>query len=236
MNNHLTNLEGLRIIATALAELNEKVVFVGGATVSLYANDPAAAEPRPTDDIDVVVEVASYGEFSTKIEEQLRQLGFTNDRESGVICRYKIHGLTVDVMPTDPSVLGFSNRWHKEGVAQSILYRIDEQQYIRILSTPYFIATKLEAYKSRRHGQARMNSDFEDIVYVFDNRSELLREISESPETLRSYLQEEITTLYNDPNVEENVYGHLEPRTASQRTQRILKIWREIEGFMPTAT
>lgn len=73
-----------------------------------------------------------------------------------------------------------------------------------------------------------MNSDFEDIVYVFDNRNELLREISESPELLRSYLQEEITTLHNDPNVEENVYGHLEPRTASQRTKRILKIWHEI--------
>lgn len=231
MNNHLTNLEGLRVVATALAELNEKVVFVGGATVSLYANDPAAAEPRPTDDIDVVVEVATYSEFSSKIEERLRQLGFTNDQESRVICRYKIRGLTVDVMPTDPSVLGFSNRWYKEGVAQSVNYQIDEQQSIRILSTPYFIATKLEAYKSRRRGQARMNSDFEDIVYVFDNRNELLREISESPELLRSYLQEEITVLQNDPNVEENVYGHLEPRTASQRTQRILKIWSQIEAL-----
>ena len=33
MNNHHTNLEGLRIVAPALVELNEKVVFVGGATV-----------------------------------------------------------------------------------------------------------------------------------------------------------------------------------------------------------
>lgn len=228
MNNHLTNLEGLRVVATALAELNEKVVFVGGAAVSLYTNDPAAAEPRPTDDIDVVVEVATYSEFSRQIEDRLRQLGFVNDVESGIICRYRIQGLTVDVMPTDPAILGFSNRWYKEGVTQSIAYQIDNQQFIRILSTPYFIATKLEAYKSRRRGQARMNSDFEDIVYVFDNRNKLLHEISESPEILRLYLQEEITILLNDPNVEENIYGHLEPRTASQRTQHILKIWHEI--------
>ena len=85
MNNHLTNLEGLRVVATALAELNEKVVFVGGATVSLYANDPAAAEPRETRDIDVVTEVATYSEFSIQIEERLRQLGFTNDQESGIV-------------------------------------------------------------------------------------------------------------------------------------------------------
>lgn len=51
MSNHLINLDGVRIVATALAELNEKVAFVGGATVGLYADDPAAAEPRPTDDI-----------------------------------------------------------------------------------------------------------------------------------------------------------------------------------------
>lgn len=122
MNNHLTNLEGLRVVATALAELNKKVVFVGGATVSLYANDPAAAEPRETRDIDAVVEVTTYHEFSSQIEKRLRQLGFTNDQESAVICRYKIHGLIVDIMPTDPNVLGFSNRWYQEGVAQSITY------------------------------------------------------------------------------------------------------------------
>ena len=105
MNNHYTNLVRLQVVARALAELNEKVVFVGGATASLYADDSAAAEPRPTDDIDVVVEVATDGEFSTQIDERLRQLGFTNDQESVIICRYKIHGLLVDVMPADPDVL-----------------------------------------------------------------------------------------------------------------------------------
>lgn len=231
MNNHDANLEGLRVVATALAELNERIVFVGGATVGLYADDPAATEPRPTDDIDVVVEVATYGEFSGKIEERLRQLGFTNDQESGVICRYKIHGLTVDMMPTDPSVLGFSNQWYKEGVTQSVAYQIDKQQVIRIFSAPYFTATKLEAYKSRRHGQARMNSDFEDIVYVFDNRSKLLDELRGCTLSLQSYLKEEIAVLYNDPGAEENVYVHLERTVASQRTQRILKIWREFANF-----
>jgi hypothetical protein len=108
--SHHTNLVRLRVVATALAELNQQVVFVGGATVSLYATDPAASESRPTDDVDVVVEVATYAEFSNLIEERLRQLGFTNDIESGIICRYKIHGLIVDIMPTNADVLGFSNR------------------------------------------------------------------------------------------------------------------------------
>lgn len=84
-------------------------MFVGGATVSLYATDPELAEEvRPTDDVDVVVELASYGGYA-EIDEKLRALGFANDVESGVICRYRLQGIVVDVMPTEPKVIGFSN-------------------------------------------------------------------------------------------------------------------------------
>lgn len=228
MSHHI-NLVRLRAVANALSELNDKVVFVGGATVSLYADDPAAAEARPTDDVDVVIEVATYAEFSSQIEERLRQLGFINDIESGIICRYKIHGLIVDVMPTDPDVLGFSNRWYKDGITHSITYHIDERQSIRIFSAPYFIATKLEAFNSFRRGRdPRINSDFEDIIYLFDNRNELMNEIMQSSNPVRSYLQAVIKNLLMSPNLEENIYAQLERNTASQRTQRILKIWKGI--------
>ncbi|MFC5411526.1 hypothetical protein ACFPMF_19555 [Larkinella bovis] len=60
------NLTHMRLVADALTKLNEKFVFVGGSTVQLYATDPAAAEPRPTQDIDVVVALVSYTD-STKI-------------------------------------------------------------------------------------------------------------------------------------------------------------------------
>lgn len=228
MSHHI-NLVRLRAVANALSELNEKVVFVGGATISLYADDPAATETRPTDDIDVVVEVATYAEFISQVDERLRQLGFVNDQESGVICRYKVRGLIVDIMPTDSSILGFTNRWYADGVTESIVYQLDERQVIRIFSPPYFVATKLEAFKSFRHGKdPRMNSDYEDIIYLFDNRNELSDEINQSPAPIRLYLQEEIGALLSDANVYENVSVHLEPVLASQRTQRILKIWKGI--------
>jgi len=70
--SHHSNIVRLRAVASALNELNERVVFVGGATLSLYATDPATSEIRPTDDIDVVIEVATYAEFTSKIEERLR--------------------------------------------------------------------------------------------------------------------------------------------------------------------
>lgn len=36
--------ESIVEVASALGELNEKTVFVGGAVVSIYVNDPAADE------------------------------------------------------------------------------------------------------------------------------------------------------------------------------------------------
>jgi hypothetical protein len=63
MKNKQTSISRIRIVARALEDLAEKTVFVGGATVSLYASDSAAFESRPTDDVDVVVEIVSYSEF-----------------------------------------------------------------------------------------------------------------------------------------------------------------------------
>ena len=92
------NLVRIKVVFNALEELGPKVIFVGGATVSLYA-DRIAEETRPTDDVDILIEVLHYSDY-TKIEEKLRLKGFSNDVESGVICRYKVKGVVVDVMPT----------------------------------------------------------------------------------------------------------------------------------------
>ena len=63
MENTLINRAIIKRIAIALGELNEKVIYVGGATVSLYINDPAADDVRPTKDVDITVKVASMLEL-----------------------------------------------------------------------------------------------------------------------------------------------------------------------------
>ena len=59
MKNTLINRIATEKIAHALGELNEKVVYVGGAVVSLYIDDPSADDVRPTKDIDISLEIAS---------------------------------------------------------------------------------------------------------------------------------------------------------------------------------
>lgn len=76
LKNTLINRAIIQKIAHALGELNERVVFVGGAVVSLYVDDPSADDVRPTKDIDFSMEIAHLAELES-IRERLIKKGFT---------------------------------------------------------------------------------------------------------------------------------------------------------------
>jgi hypothetical protein len=87
-------------------------VFVGGAMAGLLITDPALPAIRPTEDVDLIVQVLAHADYY-KVEQALMAQGFTQDlRQEAPICRWRVDAVTVDVMPTLASVLGFSNRWY----------------------------------------------------------------------------------------------------------------------------
>ena len=53
----------VRCVALALGPLNDMVIFVGGAVVGFYADDPAAEDVRPTRDVDLTVELTTAAEL-----------------------------------------------------------------------------------------------------------------------------------------------------------------------------
>jgi predicted nucleotidyltransferase len=70
------NLIRIKAVNQVLQGLNQEYVFVGGATVSLYATNSAATNAvRPTDDVDIIVELASYKGY-TELQENLLDIGF----------------------------------------------------------------------------------------------------------------------------------------------------------------
>jgi predicted nucleotidyltransferase len=217
MSNH-NNIVRIKAIAGLMDQLHEDVVFVGGATVSLYA-DLKATESRPTDDVDIIIELASYHKYVV-LDERLRDACFVNDTASGVICRYQIQGITVDIMPTHPEAIGFSNKWYPDGFKESITVNIDGKS-IKIFSLPYFIASKLEAFNNRGKGDYRFSSDFEDIVYVLENNSQVQNLIMGASPEVRQYLQIAFKTMLYDSAFEEGLTAHLEPHTAQQQVLRI---------------
>ena len=205
---HWDNIVSIRAVYNALKPLNRNYVFVGGATVSLYAQRDTK-DVRPTEDVDVVVEVLGYNSDYESIIEKLLQIGFQPDVMSGVICRYLYGNLTVDIMTTE-NVMGFSNRWYANGFKHAIDYRIDDQHEVKIFSAPYFIASKFEAFKNRGKNDGRTSTDFEDIVFLLENRETLWEEINAAPVDVHQYIKEKFTELINNPNHEEWIGCHVD--------------------------
>jgi predicted nucleotidyltransferase len=204
------NIVRLKAVAKILSTLEDEFVFVGGATVSLYATNPElASEVRPTDDVDVVVEIASYADY-VKLDKKLRSVGFVNDTASGVYCRYRIHGIIVDVMPTDDEAIGFTNKWYPEGFKNSIEVSLYDVISIKIFSLPFFIASKWEAYKGRGKDDFRTSKDFEDLVYIFENVDDLNIQIDQAPDYLQEYFKNEFRGLFTTGKFEEGLYSHLQ--------------------------
>lgn len=204
--SHRENLLRIKAVHNALGSLRSEVVFVGGATVSLYA-ERMAEEVRPTDDVDILIELWTHSEYAA-VEEKLRQIGFVNDQFSGIVCRYKIQGITVDVMATGRNAIGFSNKWYPEGYKNALEYSLDEKHTVKIFSAPYFIASKLEAFKSCGGNDGRTSTDFEDIVFVLENRASVWQELNHVEEDLTNYLKSTFRQMIENPLFEEWVDSH----------------------------
>lgn len=209
----------LRKVARSLGMLQEQVAFVGGMTSGLLVTNPGAPMARPTDDVDLIVEVASTVEYQAKLGEQLRALGFCEDsREGAPICRWLLGTIAVDVMPTQPGVLGFSNAWyvHAINTARTTLLPPDDHGSvsIKVINAPAFCATKLAAWASRGKGDL-LHHDIEDIVALVDGRAELLAELESEVPELRSFVASSITSLFAK-GLEEQLPGHLQGDAASQ--------------------
>lgn len=192
----------IETVARALGdELLPDVAFVGGCTTGLLLTDDFTRESvRATDDVDLIVNVMGYSHWH-QLKEQLKEKGFSESMEDDVICRLRLGELQVDIMPDDASVLGFSNRWYAEALKTAQPVQINNDLNIRLLTPPYFIATKLDAWLGRGNNDA-FHRDLEDLLNLFDGRSSLLEELSTAPEELQVFVAEEISKLLEHQDFE----------------------------------
>jgi hypothetical protein len=212
---HDPNRAQLEAAVRVLQPLLDELVFAGGCATGLLITDPAAGSVRPTMDVDVITEVASYAEYAS-LSERLRRLGLSEDSSKGApTCRWRYRDLIIDVMPTDERVLGFSNRWYASAIAAARRITIAGLD-IRVVTAVYFLATKFEAFRGRGRNDYRGSHDLEDVIAVIDGRPELLREVAEAPEDVRTYIATEIGRLLSTRAFVDALPGFLLPDSASQ--------------------
>ena len=176
------NYDLIEYVAEGLGEeFLAEIAFVGGCTTAMLVTDPVVIDDiRFTDDVDLVIELAA------------KQFKITGEDE--VNCRFRFHDVIVDVMPSDPAVLGYANSWFVKGLEQATKTALPSGREIQIFKPTYFLATKLEAFSGRGEGDP-YHKDVEDIIILIDGRPELLEEVRQADTALRQFIAERVGQL-----------------------------------------
>ena len=223
------NLEIMILAVEQLGELVDEMVFLGGCATGLLITDPAAPPIRVTRDVDAIVQVVSRADYY-QLSEKLRARGFKEDISEGApICRWLAGNVVLDVMPVDTQILGFGNKWYASAMENSEPIKLPGGKTIRMVSAPYFLITKLEAFEGRGDGDYLLSHDIEDIIAVLDGRPDVIQEVLKSEPALVTELTERFQSLLDDNRFCEAVSGHMSADETSQaRVPVILKIMKEL--------
>ena len=164
-----------------------------------------------------MIEVANRGRLAD-FESDLRARGFREDVESRLTCRWRRFDpeLTLDVMPTDPTILGFASRWYGRVVALSRVHVLPSGREIAVISPALLLATKLEAFRGRGGGDYYGSRDFEDVITTLDGREECGNDVRRAPIEVRDYVVSELRAHLADGRFLDGVYGALRGDPASQ--------------------
>ncbi len=214
---------------TALGPLVHRLVFVGGSVIELLQTDPAAPAPRATDDVDAFTPVATLVDFY-RVEEEMRGLGFDQAPSDTVFCRWRGHGLTIDLVPARSGIFGQVNRWYESGLTTAQEVSLPSGAVISILDGPHMLASKLEAYQDRGKADPYSSHDLEDIILLVDGRPELSSEVSTAPFELRTFVAAELAAILRIPGVSELIESCL--LSAGDSVERLEVVYSRIRTLL----
>ena len=229
-------------IAVSIAVLNKRLkgtpfdyAFLGGSVLSLLVDDATVDAVRVTKDVDVIADVRTRKDFHLE-ERELKARGFEHDMsEDAPICRWLAEGIVVDILPIREEVLGWKSRWFEEALRSAETMYIEGQQ-VKVISAPYFIALKLEAFEDRGKGDFIFSTDFEDIICLFNGRHSLVDEILAEP-TVGREIAEKFAQYVQEPELEDAVTGFVQNETNPEgRFEWIMEAFRRLARGNPTQT
>ena len=219
------NLRIVEKVALILKELNDEVIYVGGAVVSLYVTDEGAEQPRPTKDIDISVQISTYSQMD-QLRIKLASKRIYPAPTETVMYRYSFDDILIDFIPYEETSLGPTNRWFKPGFKKAMTVPIGDTK-IKILPASLFLATKWEAFK-KRGGDPRTSHDFEDIIYVVDNNLEIVEDVKNAENDVQKFLKEMSTEILSHSSKNEIIECHINPYTMEERRKIIVSKLEDI--------
>ena len=205
-------------IIESIAKLNDALkgipfnfAFLGGSVLSLLVTDRTADAIRVTKDVDIMVDVKNRREFHAA-ERLLESRGFRHDtRQDAPICRWIYGDTTVDILPIREDVLGWRSKWFGEALSAAKTTDCGGGQ-VNVVSPPYFVALKLEAFEERGHGDFLCSTDFEDVICLFNGRDSIAEEIA-ADGNLAEPLARKFAEYLKSPGLEDAVDGFVQTET-----------------------
>ena len=199
----------MRLVAQELESVGLSFAFVGGCAVWLLVDRPDLTDFRPTEDVDVIIEVVTLGELY-KLEEQLRAAGFQHDTSEGApICRWIVKGCRVDIMPIDSRELGMNSQWFREALESARLVTLDRKLEAKVITPALFLATKLTAFQDRGHSDLYGSHDIEDVVTITDGCKNIVEDVANSSADVRKFIANGFSALMQHADFDDALFGHL---------------------------
>ena len=209
----------------ALQQLPFDFAFLGGSVLSLLVTDANADAIRVTKDIDVMTDIRSRTDFHNA-ERLLEGIGFTHDtREDAPICRWVYEGITVDVLPIREEVLGWESKWFPEALASAATVLRDGRS-VKVVSAPFFVILKLEAFEERGKRDFVGSTDFEDVICLFNGRETIVDEIA-ADKAVSAFIAAKMKAYLASPELEYAVEGFVQTEdNPEKRMSAILERFR----------
>ena len=200
----------LVVVAEALGDLRERIVFIGGAIAPILQTDPPFRGPRITSDVDAIIATVSYLE-AQRVQDELVRLGFRRDlADPRHVHRWiGVGGIPFDLIPAGTHLGAAGGAADRLAVETAVSTTLTTGLTIRHASAPGFLALKWAAYQDRGQEDPLYSDDLLDILALTASRPTLLEEIAAAPIELRTYIAEQSKTFLADANAEDLLAAHL---------------------------
>jgi hypothetical protein len=215
-------LAAVATIARGLGDERHRVVFVGGTVTALYPLE-GGSDVRPTEDVDCIIDVATTAAYYAFVQG-LQSKGFAPCTDEGApLCRLVCRGTRVDVVGTEPTGVGPTNRWYRDAMVEAATYPVAVDLEVRAITPVYFVATKLEAFEGRGEGDYQASHDLEDALFVLAGLPDLREQIARGSSQVERAVRVELAALATKASFIDAVRGHFEGDNAGQaRASRVV--------------
>jgi predicted nucleotidyltransferase len=200
----------LDLLAQALGDLRERIVFIGGAIAPILQTHPPFRGARITSDVDAIIATVSYVE-AQRVQDELVRLGFRRDlADPRHVHRWiGAGGIPFDLVPAGEHLGAAGGRADRFAVETAVSTTLTTGLTIRHASAPGFLALKWAAYQDRGHEDPLYSDDLLDILALVASRPTLVEEVAAAPTELRAYVAVQSKIFLADANAEDLLAAHL---------------------------